>query len=163
MTFPKTNCRGGRPRPPGLLQNAHGNDIGGAMWASPPTFCCPSDLRLAMQRGTPPRGEGQRQAHTKAAFGYAPDLLAYFPPSRTEIPCHTYSMAAGSLHDLTKNLTAHLRHILCVVLPKKPVQKPVRPSSLYGFPLCTLFSLTPHLHRLLTVLRRTLRVCWPTM
>ena len=40
MTFPKTTCRGGRPRRPGRLENVHGNDIDGAMWASPPTFFC---------------------------------------------------------------------------------------------------------------------------
>ena len=33
-----TNCRGRRPRRPGHWQNVCGNDIGGAMWASPPTF-----------------------------------------------------------------------------------------------------------------------------
>mgnify|MGYP007001724634 FL=1 len=43
----------------------------------------------------------------------AHDLLADFP----EISCHTSSMSAEFLNDLRKNLTTHLTHKLCAVLP----------------------------------------------
>ncbi|MCD7811915.1 MAG: hypothetical protein LUG91_08735 [Ruminococcus sp.] len=50
--------------------------------------------------------------------GFAAHLLLSFPSSCTKTPCHTQSMPASLLYNLTKNLMAHLHDNLCAVLPK---------------------------------------------
>ena len=83
--------------------------------------------------------------------GFARNLRADFPSYCPEIPCQTYSLPAEFLCNLPKNLTTHLTHKLCAVLPWKSLivyaVMNVVPVSSY---LAACVSITPGPNRIYT-------------